>query len=161
MSADAGPVVVAFDGSASSRHAVGEAARLLSPSRFVVLTVWEPGLAYSGVAGSPDASMPQAVDPSVVLEFDDELRKIAEDMAAEGVRLAVEAGIATAEPLASADQGGITRTILGVAEDLGASAIVVGSRGLTGLRARLEGSTSSGVVKRAKCPVLVVHDAEE
>jgi nucleotide-binding universal stress UspA family protein len=35
---------------------------------------------------------------------------------------------------------------------------VVGSRGLTGLRARLEGSTSNAVLKHAPCPVVVVHD---
>jgi nucleotide-binding universal stress UspA family protein len=36
--------------------------------------------------------------------------------------------------------------------------VIVGSRGLSGLRARLEGSTSSAVLKRAACPVVVVHD---
>jgi Universal stress protein family len=39
-----------------------------------------------------------------------------------------------------------------------AEAIVVGSRGLSGLRERLEGSTSNAVAKRASCPVVLVHD---
>jgi nucleotide-binding universal stress UspA family protein len=45
-----------------------------------------------------------------------------------------------------------------MARQRGVAAIVIGSRGLTGLRARVEGSVSSGVVKHAACPVLVVHD---
>ena len=48
--------------------------------------------------------------------------------------------------------------IIDAARKRDAAAIVVGSRGLKGLRARLEGSTSNAVVKNAPCPVLVVHD---
>ena len=40
----------------------------------------------------------------------------------------------------------------------GAAAIVVGSRGHSGIRARLEGSTSKALLKHATCPVIVVHD---
>jgi nucleotide-binding universal stress UspA family protein len=47
--------------------------------------------------------------------------------------------------------------IVELARERGVAAIVIGSRGLTGLRARLEGSTSSAVLKHASCPVLVVH----
>jgi nucleotide-binding universal stress UspA family protein len=45
-----------------------------------------------------------------------------------------------------------------VAQKQSVAAIVVGSRGLSGLRARLEGSTSSAVLRHAACPVVVVHD---
>lgn len=159
MSGGTGPVVVAFDGSAAARQAVSEAARLISPRQIVVLTVWEPGLAYAAVAGSPDVSMPQIVDPAVALELDDDLRQNAERIAGEGAELARSVGL-DAESLAVSDGGGIARTILDVAEQRQAAAIVVGSRGLTGFRARLEGSTSSAVLKHASCPVLVVHQAD-
>ena len=43
------------------------------------------------------------------------------------------------------------------AKDWGADLIVVGSRGHTGLRRLLEGSTSRYVVDHASCPVEVVH----
>jgi len=68
-----------------------------------------------------------------------------------------------AEPIAMADVRDIARTIVEVARERNAATIVVGSRGLSGLRARFEGSTSKGVVKHAPCPVVVVHDpgAEE
>jgi nucleotide-binding universal stress UspA family protein len=48
-----------------------------------------------------------------------------------------------------------------VASERRAAAIVVGSRGLSGLRARLEGSASNGVLKHASCPVIVVHERNE
>ena len=43
-------------------------------------------------------------------------------------------------------------------EELGAGMIVVGSRGLGGVRRALMGSVSDSVVRHAHCPVLVVRD---
>jgi nucleotide-binding universal stress UspA family protein len=54
----------------------------------------------------------------------------------------------------------VARTILTVADKHGVAAIVVGSRGLSGIRARLEGSTSKALLKHAPCPVVVVHEAD-
>jgi nucleotide-binding universal stress UspA family protein len=59
------------------------------------------------------------------------------------------------------DDGDVAHTLVNLAHEHQAAAIVVGSRGLSGIRARLEGSTSKGVLKRAPCPVLVVHEEEE
>jgi len=157
MGASEAPILVAFDGSAASRQAVIEAAGLLGPRRTLVLTVWEPALAYAAVAGSPDLSMTPAVDPEAVLGLDNELQRNAKLVAAEGAELARSHGL-EAEPLAVSDAGSVPGTILDAASEHKVAAIVVGSRGLSGLRARLEGSTSSGVVKRAVCPVIVVHE---
>lgn len=158
MNALDGPIVVAFDGSPAARQAVAEAAKLLPSRRTVVVTVWEPGLAYNSVAGTPGVTMPPAVDPSTVLNLDRELGARAEVVANQGADLARSLGL-EAEPLAVPDVGGVPCTILNVAAEHEAAAIVVGSRGLSGLKARLEGSTSNSVVKRASCPVIIVHEA--
>jgi nucleotide-binding universal stress UspA family protein len=50
----------------------------------------------------------------------------------------------------------IIGAIVDYAEDQNVDLIVVGSRGLSGFRKLLLGSTASGVVTYANCPVLVV-----
>jgi nucleotide-binding universal stress UspA family protein len=160
MNPDDGPVLIAFDGSAAARQAVAATAALLKPRATVVLTVWEAALSHAAVASPPDVAMTPAVDPSAMLKFDEALRGHAERVSNAGAELARSLGL-DAEPLAMADVRDIARTIAEVARERKAVMIVVGSRGLSGLRARFEGSTSSGVVKHAPCPVVVVHDDRE
>ena len=47
--------------------------------------------------------------------------------------------------------------IVALAEEIGAGLIVMGSRGLGGLRRLLMGSVSDSVVRHAHCPVLIVR----
>jgi nucleotide-binding universal stress UspA family protein len=47
--------------------------------------------------------------------------------------------------------------IVSLSEDLGVGLIVIGSRGLTGVRRALMGSVSDSVVRHAHCPVMVVR----
>jgi nucleotide-binding universal stress UspA family protein len=51
--------------------------------------------------------------------------------------------------------------IVGLAEEIGAGLIVIGSRGLDGIGRALMGSVSDSVVRHAHCPVLVVRGVEE
>ena len=48
--------------------------------------------------------------------------------------------------------------IVGLADELGAGLIVLGSRGLGPLRRALMGSISDSVVRHAHCPVLIVRE---
>ena len=48
--------------------------------------------------------------------------------------------------------------IVGLADELGAGLIVLGSRGLGTLRRALMGSVSDSVVRHAHCPVLIVRE---
>jgi nucleotide-binding universal stress UspA family protein len=53
--------------------------------------------------------------------------------------------------------GDASREILHLAEDLDAGLVVMGSRGLGGIRRALMGSVSDSVVRHAHCPVLIVR----
>lgn len=104
--------------------------------------------------------MSPMVDPGVALEVDRSVHDNAERVSQEGAALAKTLGL-EAQALAVPDELDVAKTILTVAEKHKAAAIVVGSRGLSGIRARLEGSTSKALLKHAPCPVLVVHEAEK
>lgn len=57
--------------------------------------------------------------------------------------------------------GEADREIVRFAEDVHAGLIVVGSRGLGGIRRTLLGSVSDSVVRHAHCPVMVVRQRQE
>ena len=154
-------VVIAFDGSDAARHAIAGAAKVIGSCHTVVVTVWEEGLAYAGPVMPAEGMMTTPmIDPSVALEVDRSVHARADRVAHEGTGLAQSLGL-DAEPLAVPDDGTIAGTIMTVARQQEAVAIVVGSRGLSGIRARLEGSTSKALLKHSPCPVLVVHEPEE
>ena len=155
----AAPILIGYDGSDTARRAVREAAELFGSRRALVVTVWEPDLAYqsTGIEADPMMGMPFGVDPAAAQEVDDASKAHADRVAEEGVELAKSLGL-QAEALAVADEGNVADAIVELARKRDVAAIVVGSRGLSGLRARLEGSTSNAVAKHASCPVVLVHD---
>jgi nucleotide-binding universal stress UspA family protein len=53
------------------------------------------------------------------------------------------------------------QAIVHLAEELGAGLIVMGSRGLGGVRRALMGSVSASVVHHAHCPVMIVRPEKE
>jgi nucleotide-binding universal stress UspA family protein len=57
--------------------------------------------------------------------------------------------------------GEVALEIVALAEELQADLIVMGSRGLGGVRRALMGSVSDSVVRHAHCPVLVVRQEKE
>jgi nucleotide-binding universal stress UspA family protein len=159
MTAGAPPVLIAYDGSSTARRAVRKTAELLGARRAVVVTVWEPALAYYAADFSPagpDMS-PIPVDMERAHGIERELQDQARRTAGDGAELATSVGL-EAEALTVADEADVAEAIVELARERKVAAIVVGSRGLKGLRARLEGSTSNAVLKLAPCPVIVVHD---
>lgn len=157
------PVLIGYDGSAAARRAIRETAELFGSRRALVVTVWEPGLAYelAGMQqgpGSMDFAPAPVVDVEAAQEIDDTLEARADRIAQDGAELAKSLGL-QAEVLVVADEGAnAADAIVELARERDVAAIVVGSRGHTGLRARLEGSTSNAVAKHASCPVVMVHD---
>ena len=123
------------------------------------MTVWEPGmeLEFIGTGAAGVGAAAPELDLAATQGVDDARRDRATRIAEDGARLARSVGL-DAEPLAIAGEGNAAKTIVELAREQEASAIVVGSRGLGGIRARLEGSTSNSVLKHSPYPVVVVHE---
>ncbi len=155
------PVLVAFDGSDAASAAVRAAARLFPGRRIIVATVWEPGLAMTmASSGDPAAlayNLPSAAD---MVAVDRRERDHAAEAAEQGARLAAELG-AQAEPCPLPDDDGVPETIAAFAASCGACAVVVGSRGLRGMRSRLFGSTSRALLEHAQLPIVVVKSPDD
>ena len=122
-------VILCYDGSADAKSAIDRAGALLKSSPAVVLAVWEPfidviaraglGMAYAGTDWHGD-------------EVDAASERSATALAEEGAARARELGL-DAQPRTTARNGSVAGAILDVADELDAEAIVLGSRGLTGL----------------------------
>src|SRR5271163_4477846 len=152
------PIVIAYDGSDAARAAVKEAAALFGSRPAIVLTVWEPGLAdfmlMPNTMGTGTMMMPY--DPATVQAVDKAAEDHARDIAEDGAQLARAGGL-VAEALPVRDAADIADAILETASERGAAAIVIGSRGLKGLKSKMIGSSSSSVLGRSELPVVIVH----
>jgi nucleotide-binding universal stress UspA family protein len=89
----------------------------------------------------------------------EEIKQMGQRLLDEQVRRVEEAGGTVAGAhfrMARPDQG-----ILTIEEDVGTGLIVLGSRGLGGVKRALMGSVSDSVVRHAHCPVLVVRKEDK
>ena len=149
-------IVLGYDGSADSRAAIEHAGSLLGGQAATVLTVWEP---FLEVLTRTSYGSPMAIGVIDIESIDAANRDGALDRAKEGAELARGAGLdATAR--SDTRKTTIADAIIAVADELDAAAIVVGSRGLTGVKSLLLGSVSHGLIQHADRPVIVVPSAE-
>jgi nucleotide-binding universal stress UspA family protein len=155
-----GPILIGYDGSPASRHAVSEAGALLAGHPALVVVVWKQGIAFElqelpTVAGLPGAP----VDVRTALEIEDALYERSRRLAEQGAQIAREAGF-QAESLVVADEVDVTiaETLVKMARERDAQAIVVGAHGHGRMSEILLGSTSRDVIRRATCPVVVVRE---
>ena len=141
--------LLATDGSAEARQAAQAAAELAKE------TGSEVHIAY--VLPSPTALRghhvySQEVMRSVLEQAEGEGRSFLEEQAQQvgesGGKVA-ETHLETGEP---------DKEIVRLSEELGVGTIVIGSRGLGGLRRALMGSVSESVIRHAHCPVFVVRE---
>jgi nucleotide-binding universal stress UspA family protein len=158
MASDA-PIVIAYDGSPAARAAVQAAAELLPSRHAIITTIFEPGLADFMLAPSSTGigTVMLPYNPALVEEVDKAAEDHANDIAQDGLALATQAGL-HGEALAVRDATDTAESLVATASDRGAAAIVIGSRGLKGLKSKLMGSTSAHVLSRSDRPVLVVHE---
>jgi nucleotide-binding universal stress UspA family protein len=91
----------------------------------------------------------------------EQLREQAEDILNEQAAKIEQEGGTVAEKHLRIAERYRAQQIVRVAEDISAGLIVMGSRGLGGVRRALMGSVSDSVVRHAHCPVLVVRPEKE
>lgn len=139
------PVLVCYDGSDGAGRAVELAAGMFAGRPACVLCVWES--VWAAAMAPPFAGFPG----ELVEETDRAVATRAREVAAKGAEL-----LPGSEPLAVKASGSTWQTILEVATTHHAAVIVVGSRGLGGLRSAILGSVSHGLVNHSHRPVLVV-----
>jgi nucleotide-binding universal stress UspA family protein len=141
-------VLLATDGSKDAELATTTALDLAisTGSELHIVLVEEPTYAYvdaSGYAYFPDEELEHELGQQARTRLDAEVQKVR------------SAGGAVAE--AHLRVGAAGAEIVDLAQDIGAGLIVMGSRGLGGIRRALMGSVSDTVVRHAHCPVLVVR----
>ena len=149
-------ILICYDGSADAKTAIEHGAELLKGQPATVLTVWETFIEL--LAHTP-TRYGLIADIANMDEIDAETRKSAEACASEGAELARKAGL-DAQPYARAKETTTAEAILAEANALGASAILMGSRGLTALKSILLGSVSHAVIQNADRTVIVVPSAD-
>ena len=143
-------LLIAYDGSEQASEAIAFAARTFGHARATVLFAWEPALLASLAVGAP------VVVPDGEIEQEEhQALRIAED----GAEKARAAGlIAEAEAVETVESA--WRTIVNAADRLHPDLIVMGTRGLSGVRSLVLGSVSHGVAQHASHPVLIVPSGE-
>ena len=145
-------ILIAYDGSSDARSAIDRAGELLSGEPATVLTVWEPFIDVMARTGAGLGLAPGIVDYE---EIDRAYEQSARERAAEGVERADRAGL-NAQPRTRIRHTTIADAILSEADEVGARLIVLGTRGLTGIKSVLMGSVSHAVLQHADRPVIVV-----
>jgi nucleotide-binding universal stress UspA family protein len=143
QSRGSGPVLFCFDGSVGSRAALETASELLAPRDAVVLTVWET-VAMRLMAGGLNTGLGGSY---IADEGDLDRREenTARQAADQGAHAAQERGWDAA---ARTEQAGVAvwLTVVQVADEIDASLIVCGARGLNRVKRAILGSVSEAVL---------------
>jgi nucleotide-binding universal stress UspA family protein len=142
-----GPFILCYDGSAAAERAIRVAPALVGRGRAArVLYAYKPTERSLGVA---QAATGGRIDAPVLGEAE------ALDLVDRGVAIAHDAGF-EAEPLLMAADRPTAALITEAAEELDAPAIIMGQRGLSGLKSAVLGSVSRAVVNAYHRPVVLV-----
>jgi nucleotide-binding universal stress UspA family protein len=142
-----GPLVLCYDGSEGAERAIRIAPVLVGRGRPArVVYVYKSTERSLGVA---QAAAGGRIDAPVIGETD------AQQTVDAGVAIAREVGFEAEAMLLAADRR-TAETVAATAEELDSPAIVMGQRGLSGLKTAILGSVSREVVNSYHRPVLLV-----
>lgn len=146
---------MAFDGSPAAGRALREAAALLAPRRALVVVVFEAGRGFEAATLPVKALEPAAMlDVSGGFEAERAALEAAQRLAEQGAETARNAGL-EAEGLAVARDVAVADTLARVAREHNAQAVVLGDHRHPEFRRLTLGSTLTGLLRQAPCPVLV------
>jgi nucleotide-binding universal stress UspA family protein len=140
-------ILVAYDFSAHSEAALRTAISLARTSKGKIRLLHSCGLPVGGLMPYDAATIPVDVYDSIRYAAVERLDAVRRDAAAQGVDVTAE--VTTIFPV---------EAVLEAVEKDGADLVVAGTRGLTGLKHAILGSTAERIVRLAPCPVLTVHD---
>jgi nucleotide-binding universal stress UspA family protein len=157
-----GPVVIGYDGSPAAERALAEAAAVLRPGPALVVVAWEAGRAYEAAewqAITLDVPVP-TVDLRTAAELDQAAYASAQRAGQQGAAIARALGL-PAVSLVVAEDADVAQTLVRVAREQDAPALVIGRRHHGALSEALLGSTERSVLDSAPCPVLVVREDGE
>lgn len=150
----AATLLIGIDDSEESLRAVAAGLALLPADRHVVVaTVIEPFdpmlVTGTGIAGGTMST--------------ETFEQTNREQEAEGARLVGDAmrALGLGEAEARVVRGTPGPTLCDLAEEVGADAVVIGSRGRGGLKRAVLGSVSDHVVRHAPCPVVVTGPPAE
>ena len=142
-----GPLILCFDGSEAAERAIRIAPALVGRGRTArVLYAYKPterslGVAQGAAGGRIDAPVLGEADAHAIID--------------RGVAIARDAGF-EAEPLLLVADRRTASLVAETADELDAPAIVMGTRGMSGLKSAVLGSVSREVVNAYHRPVVLV-----
>ena len=144
-------LLIAYDGSEQAVEAIAFAARTFGRgAHATVLFAWEPAL-----LGTLAIAAPAPIPDDEIEREEDVAKAVAED----GAKKARDLGLdAQAETIETGDSS--WRTIVDAADRLRPDIIVMGTRGLSGVKSLVLGSVSHGVAQHASYPVLIVPSGD-
>jgi len=145
-------ILLCYHASDDARAAVKHAGELLGGQSATVLTVWEP---FIDVLAHTSYGFGRTLEMVNIEQIDAANRDGAQTRAEEGAELARQAGL-NAQPRARSQVTTVPGAILEEASEVGATAIVVGSRGLNAVTEFLLGSISHQVAHHSAVPVVIV-----
>jgi len=145
------PIVVGYDGSESAKGAIEQAGELFGGRPAVVLYAWE-AIELSALRRGAIGMSATANEAELDAAAEATARRVAE----EGAALARRSGLSAASARAALAEPSAWETLVRAADEEEAAAIVLGSRGLSGLRSFMLGSVSDKVAQHARRPVLIV-----
>jgi nucleotide-binding universal stress UspA family protein len=142
-------IVVGVDGSDESRQALRWAARLAPAlgADIEVLAVWQrPGFVTGPLEGVESADRTPEPEGRVWSRTREAVNAAFETGMPANLHILVREGHPAEQLLTRAQK---------------AAMVILGSRGTTGLKGRLQGSVSRYVSEHANCPVVIVHGSDD